>query len=550
MANHETKSITIYQKTYQLPVLEGDSFNALQSQIKQRQEVIKDKKYTRKAFFGLYKTTETLTFDRKFEELESLVEDYNKLIVFLTEHKTIYLQFFVQLTQDLQVIVKQKFEEAFQQEKERLQLIQEEKYPELVSILKSQKQQILSNVWLFGKAFLLMSKKLKLISDGIEKITSDQDYQRKSLTKMVAKLGRYRKVYALQQKINKSGKEAGEMAEAAVNLEQYLQPFIGSFQGLIEQLSKQDNTLNITVTEVQSLVEDIMASQVGSFMSERDDDLSKNMLDFLVTNEQKKERLIVAVEEAKTQSIEWGWQQIDIDDCQDLTKTITELQSHIDGELSSYQLKESDNSTSRLSGEFSSNTIKHQGQQLKEFTSNNNILDSGYANQQNSTNQVVNNSQNDSNSYYLESHKNINYEKLEKLLSAGKWKEADQETSARMLQVMDKNTWRNVYSEDLLNFPVTDLRIMDQLWLSYSNGKFGFSVQKQIWIDCGGTPAEYGEDVASKFGVRVGWIKDGRWLSYRDYSFNIFAPIGHLPGIGVGAGVSVWWVLSFLSSSP
>ncbi len=31
-----------------------------------------------------------------------------------------------------------------------------------------------------------------------------------------------------------------------------------------------------------------------------------------------------------------------------------------------------------------------------------------------------------------------------------------------------------------------DLRTIDQLWVKYSNGRFGFSVQKRIWHSIGG----------------------------------------------------------------
>jgi hypothetical protein len=68
MANHETKTITIYQKNYQLPILNGGSFEEIQSQIKQRQQVIKNqhreivKRETRqkKSLFGLFSKTETV----------------------------------------------------------------------------------------------------------------------------------------------------------------------------------------------------------------------------------------------------------------------------------------------------------------------------------------------------------------------------------------------------------------------------------------------------------------------------------------------------------
>jgi hypothetical protein len=40
--------------------------------------------------------------------------------------------------------------------------------------------------------------------------------------------------------------------------------------------------------------------------------------------------------------------------------------------------------------------------------------------------------------------------------------------------------------KQLLNFPCTDLRTIDGLWVKYSNGHFGFSVQKEIYLSVGG----------------------------------------------------------------
>jgi hypothetical protein len=92
--------------------------------------------------------------------------------------------------------------------------------------------------------------------------------------------------------------------------------------------------------------------------------------------------------------------------------------------------------------------------------------------------------------------------------------------------------------EDLKNFPRQELRKMDQLWVKYSNGKFGFSVQKQIWLDLGGKldgePDWYGdiiltEDTFTKLGDRVGWRNNDKWLSYNSYTFSTNALRGHLP---------------------
>merc|ERR1739838_983563 len=87
----------------------------------------------------------------------------------------------------------------------------------------------------------------------------------------------------------------------------------------------------------------------------------------------------------------------------------------------------------------------------------------------------------------LVSARKINYEKLRDFLAAGKWKEADEETGNCMLKVTkrEKEGWLRV--EDMDDFPCQDLGTIDQLWLKYSNGKFGFSLQKQIYHGLGGT---------------------------------------------------------------
>jgi hypothetical protein len=135
-----------------------------------------------------------------------------------------------------------------------------------------------------------------------------------------------------------------------------------------------------------------------------------------------------------------------------------------------------------------------------------------------------------------------NYAQLEVLLKAGKWKEADQETAKRMFEVMgrQKEGWLRV--EDIQQFPCADLCKIDQLWVKYSNGKFGFSVQKKIWERCG-SPQEYNK-AWFKFGGEVGWRSKGllgigsEWKSYNELTFDTSAPFGHLPGGVVGFGGS------------
>jgi serine/threonine-protein kinase len=78
------------------------------------------------------------------------------------------------------------------------------------------------------------------------------------------------------------------------------------------------------------------------------------------------------------------------------------------------------------------------------------------------------------------------------------------------------------------NFPCQDLGTIDKLWVKYSDGKFGFSVQKKIYQDLGGTK-DYDEKVWESFGDKVGWRKGGSWLSYSDLTFSEKHYIGHLP---------------------
>ncbi|NES85357.1 MAG: hypothetical protein F6K10_30285, partial [Moorea sp. SIO2B7] len=141
------------------------------------------------------------------------------------------------------------------------------------------------------------------------------------------------------------------------------------------------------------------------------------------------------------------------------------------------------------------------------------------------------------------------YTKLENYLKNGQWKEADQETTKIMLEIGDKDNKKYLTIDDIKKFPVEDLRTIDQLWLKYSDNKFGFSVQKQIWLDCGGKLDDsYQWDIYKKLSDRVGWRSDGEWTSYDNLDFSTNAPQGHLPGFfcfvhsfGGQVGSGGWW---------
>lgn len=99
-----------------------------------------------------------------------------------------------------------------------------------------------------------------------------------------------------------------------------------------------------------------------------------------------------------------------------------------------------------------------------------------------------------------------------------------------MLKVSGRQTEGWLDNTSIENFPKTDLRIIDQLWVESSNGRFGFSVQKKIYIEVGGIAnGKYDEDVWDKFRHRVGWKVNGTSIDYSGVIFSTTAPVGHLP---------------------
>jgi GUN4-like/NACHT domain len=125
----------------------------------------------------------------------------------------------------------------------------------------------------------------------------------------------------------------------------------------------------------------------------------------------------------------------------------------------------------------------------------------------------------------------LRYAKLERLLQAGEWRKADQETYRLMIQTCGKDQGSGFSRQDLEEFPCWDLLRIDKLWVEASKGHFGFSVQKKIWEQCG-SPMSYNDDY-KKFMTEVGWRKGENFVSYSDFKFSpIHSSMGELPSYG------------------
>jgi hypothetical protein len=119
---------------------------------------------------------------------------------------------------------------------------------------------------------------------------------------------------------------------------------------------------------------------------------------------------------------------------------------------------------------------------------------------------------------------NNNCSKLQELLQTGKWEEADKETLAIMLRITNREQEGWLDSEHFQQLSDSDLNTINKLWVSYSNGHFGFSVQKNHW-----------QHSKNNFIWEVGWIKviPGFYAPQGEFCspaiFDIKAPQGHLP---------------------
>lgn len=129
----------------------------------------------------------------------------------------------------------------------------------------------------------------------------------------------------------------------------------------------------------------------------------------------------------------------------------------------------------------------------------------------------------------------INYSRLRDLLAAGHWKEADIETQQLMLKGVQREREGWIRCTDLDHLPCTDLQTLDRLWVKYSQGRFGFSVQYRIWQQVEGS-ATNDYDTSCGFADLVGWRVQNQWILWEQLNFTLSAPVGHLPALAIDGG--------------
>ncbi len=124
----------------------------------------------------------------------------------------------------------------------------------------------------------------------------------------------------------------------------------------------------------------------------------------------------------------------------------------------------------------------------------------------------------------LKSERNIDYQPLQELLAQQDFQGADVLTLQKLCELAGEGAIQRkwLYFTDIDSFSSTDLHTLNQLWLIHSEGRFGFSVQRQIWLSVG-------KDF-SKLWDKIGWKTDNNWTRYpKEFTWDLSAPQGHLP---------------------
>lgn len=124
----------------------------------------------------------------------------------------------------------------------------------------------------------------------------------------------------------------------------------------------------------------------------------------------------------------------------------------------------------------------------------------------------------------LTSEKNIDYNDLQQLLIDQKYQEADVLTRVKLCELAGETAIQRkwVYFTEVDKFPIKDLQLIDLLWQVYSEGKFGYKIQRQMWLS-------FGKDYTQLW-EKLKWKSGNKWTKYpQEFIWDLNAPTGHLP---------------------
>jgi hypothetical protein len=132
----------------------------------------------------------------------------------------------------------------------------------------------------------------------------------------------------------------------------------------------------------------------------------------------------------------------------------------------------------------------------------------------------------------VSSGQGIEYAPLQRALAKQEFEEADRITSEILRQLAGPAAVKRgyVYYSEVAVFAAVDLESLDRLWVVYSQGRFGFSVQLRLLRSLAGR--------WDQLWPRLGWKQGGLWTRYPgSFTWSLQAPEGHLPLVNQLRGV-------------
>ena len=126
----------------------------------------------------------------------------------------------------------------------------------------------------------------------------------------------------------------------------------------------------------------------------------------------------------------------------------------------------------------------------------------------------------------------LDYGPLQQELLDQNFEEADRITSQCLRELAGDAAVKRgyVYFTEVAPMSGVDLATLDRLWVVYSQGRFGFSVQWRLLQSFDGR--------YDQLWPRIGWKNDGLWTRYPGaFDWSLKAPEGHMPLINQLRGV-------------
>jgi len=302
-----------------------------------------------------------------------------------------------------------------------------------------------------------------------------------------------------------------------------MRQYLGPFQQLIDQTAVTDRGMGRTVSEISQLAEEVLGATANLASLEE-------LLKFEVVSAEIQDHLGLALERAAMER-NWAGGGLGMISDQELDATsveaaISQIQGYLQTELD------------RLQASYLAEELERQQQAALEAERQRQEQAERRRREAEAKRKAEEERQRQEAERWnvdavpLKSEKGVDYTRLRDLLKSGQWKEADLETGKLMERALGTSDWSKIYNEKLLlKFPCADLKTIDQLWVRASQGRYGFSVQKEIYVKCGAKlDGNYpGDTIWYKFCEEVGWRVNNSWVSYSDLGWGGTGVPGNLP---------------------